>query len=187
MKYRAVLPRVSAGIVAALCLAIVTACGSDGTVEVTKAVMEDAQKAHNATPTVRGSFSTDIGTMVVYSFQNHSGCHIGTRLGERQDSKWQLVWGMWWAVPCPGSAGTQPYSDLHGAVGGSKGNHNWWFTAGEIYDPSITEVFIEWSDGEVTPAVITSGLYYGFREGIDVNSKAIRAYDSAGQLVKPTP
>lgn len=148
--------------------------------------MKGTEELHNATPTVHGTVVTEAGTIVIYSFDNQRGCHIAARLGERDGLKWQTPWTMSSQIPCPGANAGQPYSDSRGAWGGFVGNNEWMMTAGRMFDPAITDIDIVWSDGEVTPAVISGDIYYGFREG-NVNSTAIRAYDSSGKLVKPAP
>lgn len=63
----------------------------------------------------------------------------------------------------------------------------WHAGSGGIFDPAITRVDVVWDDGTVTAAVITNGIYYSIRDGVEAHVTSVEAYDDAGQIVPADP
>lgn len=170
-----------------LAAAVLTSCGVGGAADPVSAVTEDVRGRHGATPTVRAVVPLSGGTVVLYSLQQGTDCFFGEMMAVQQLGRWHAASGGMGGGPCPGAAGAaqQAYSSSSGTSSSSK--FTWSIASGEIFDPAITRVDVVWDDGTVMPAVVTNGIYYSIREGVEARVTSIEAYDDAGQIVPEVP
>lgn len=170
-----------------LAAAMLTACGLVGSADPVSAVTASVRDWEGTTPTVRATIPTGGGTLVLYSFQHGTNCYFGEMFAEQRMGRWHAGSGGHGGGPCPGTAGAgQPaYSSFSGTS--SNGIFSYSIASGEVFDPDIVRVDVTWDDGTVTAAVVTNGIYYSVREGIEATVTSVEAYDSKDQIVPEEP
>lgn len=170
--------------VAAMTLA---GCGLFDSADPIAAVTSAASSQLGVTPTVHAAIATPGGTMVIYTAQKQGNCYLGEMFAEQRGGRWFASSGGYGGGPCPGQSGaaSEAYSVSGGS--GSTPDFQWSLASGEIYDPAIVRLEVEWDDGVSSPADITNGIYYAFRQGTTAQVTSVKAYDSSDQLVPQEP
>lgn len=181
-------PRGGRAAVLLLAVFVLTACGVGGSPDPVTAVVSDLSKNQNVTPVVHAAIPTSGGVLVLYTFQQGSDCYIGETLAEQRRGVWYPAMGGQSGGPCPATSGASAQAYTTGSAGsGSSGGHTWSLANGHVFDPTVTRIDITWDDGVVTPAVITNGVCYSLREGVQATPTTVQGYDHSDQPVPAMP